>query len=91
MISNHIEFFEVVVLMLRYSAGFMAKKDVVNYYFVGPIATAMHCLFIERKKPDERKKIFMQLEERTNNFMKENFWPFGHVSRRYNLKWKKYF
>jgi 1-acyl-sn-glycerol-3-phosphate acyltransferase len=64
LISNHIGFFEVVVLMSQFSAGFMAKKDVANYYFVGPIATAMHCLFINRESSDSRKEIFDQLEER---------------------------
>ena len=45
-ISNHIGFFDVVVLMATYSVGLMAKIDVKDYYFVGPIATAMHCLYI---------------------------------------------
>ena len=73
LISNHIGFFEVVVLMAYYSAGFMAKKEVADYYFVGPISTAMHCLFIEREKADERKKIFDQLEERQKLFYEGKF------------------
>ena len=96
LVSNHIGFFEVVVLMSRYSAGFMAKKDVANYYFVGPIATAMHCLFIERKKADERKKIFDQLEERQKLFYEGKFlaplamFPEGTTSSGRNIfKFKK--
>ena len=73
LISNHIGFFEVVVLMARYSAGLMAKNEVADYYFVGPIATAMHCLFIEREKEDQRKKIFDQLEERQKKFYEGKF------------------
>ena len=73
LISNHIGFFEVVVLMSQFSAGFMAKKDVANYYFVGPIATAMHCLFINRESSDSRKEIFDQLEERQKLFYDGKF------------------
>ena len=96
LISNHIGFFEVVVLMAKYSAGLMAKKDVADYYFVGPISTAMHCLFIEREKAEERKKIFDQLEERQKLFYQGKFlaplamFPEGTTSCGRNiLKFKK--
>ena len=73
LISNHIGFFEVVVLMARYSAGLIAKKDVKDYYFVGPIATGMHCLYIERENKDSRHKILEQLEERQKLFYEGKF------------------
>lgn len=73
LISNHIGFFEVVAFMSLFSAGFMAKKDVANYYFVGPIATAMHCLYVDRLNEDSRKKIFDQLEERQKAFYEGKF------------------
>ena len=72
-ISNHIGFFDVVVLMAKYSVGLMAKIDVKDYYFVGPIATAMHCLYIRRESSEERKKIFDQLEERQKLFYEGKF------------------
>ena len=72
-ISNHIGFFDVVVLMAKYSVGLMAKIDVKDYYFVGPIATAMHCLYIKRESSEERKKIFDQLEERQKLFYEGKF------------------
>ena len=72
-ISNHIGFFDVVVLMAKYSVGLMAKIDVKDYYFVGPIATAMHCLYIERESSVERKKLFDQLEERQKLFYEGKF------------------
>lgn len=72
-ISNHIGFFDVVVLMAKYSVGLMAKIDVKDYYFVGPIATAMHCLYIKRESSEERKKIFEQLEERQKLFYEGKF------------------
>ena len=95
-VSNHIGFFEVVVLMAKYSAGLMAKKVVADYYFVGPISTAMHCLFIEREKAEERKKIFDQLEERQKLFYQGKFlaplamFPEGTTTcGRHILKFKK--
>ena len=94
--SNHIGFFDVVVLMAKYSAGLMAKKEVADYYFVGPIATAMHCLFIERENKSDREKIFQQLEERQKLFYEGKFlaplamFPEGTTSCGRNiLKFKK--
>lgn len=96
LISNHIGFFEVVALMSKFSAGLMAKKDVANYYFVGPIATAMHCLFINRESSDSRKEIFNQLEERQKLFYNGKFlaplamFPEGTTTcGRHILKFKK--
>jgi len=95
-ISNHIGFFDVVVLMAKYSVGLMAKIDVKDYYFVGPIATAMHCLYIQRESSEERKKIFDQLEERQKLFYEGKFlaplclFPEGTTSCGRNiLKFKK--
>ena len=95
-ISNHIGFFDVVVLMAKYSVGFMAKIDVKDYYFVGPIATAMHCLYIKRESSEERKKIFDQLEERQKLFYEGKFlaplamFPEGTTTSGRNiLKFKK--
>ena len=95
-ISNHLGFFDVVVLMAKYSVGLMAKIDVKDYYFVGPIATAMHCLYIQRESSEERKKIFDQLEERQKLFYEGKFlaplclFPEGTTSCGRNiLKFKK--
>ena len=95
-ISNHTGFFDVVVLMATYSVGLMAKIDVKDYYFVGPIATAMHCLYIKRESSEERKKIFEQLEERQKLFYEGKFlaplcmFPEGTTSCGRNiLKFKK--
>ena len=95
-ISNHTGFFDVVVLMAKYSVGLMAKIDVKDYYFVDPIATAMHCLYIKRESLEERKKIFEQLEERQKLFYEGKFlaplclFPEGTTSCGRNiLKFKK--
>ena len=71
--SNHIGFFDIVVLMATYSVGLMAKIDIKDYYFVGPIATAMHWLYIKRESSEERKKIFDQLEVRQKFFYEGKF------------------
>lgn len=75
LISNHIGFFEVVYFMAYHSAGFIAKKEVANYYFVGPIATAMHCLYVDRENENSRKMIFDQLEKRQKGFYKGEYLP----------------
>ena len=67
-ISNHTGFFEVVICMALYSGGFIAKKEVENYWFVGKIAKAIHCLFIDRTSEADRKEIFEKLEERQQGF-----------------------
>ena len=77
-ISNHIGFFDVVVLMAKYTVGLMAKIDVKDYYFVGPIATAMHCLYIKRKAPKKGKKYLTNWKNDRNYFTKGNsshLWP----------------
>lgn len=73
LISNHIGFFEVVAQMARWSAGFMAKDEVANYFFVGPISQAMHCLFVNRREEATRKYMFEQLEERQKLYYEGKF------------------
>lgn len=95
-ISNHTGFFEIVVLMAMYSAGFIAKKGIKNYYFVGPIATAIHCLYVDREDESARKMIFEQLEKRQKEYYNGKFlapldiFPEGTTTNgRYILKFKR--
>ena len=74
-ISNHIGFFEVVICMYLYSSGFMAKKSIVNYWFVGPIAIGLHCLFVDRDSEEGKKNIFNLLLERQKNFYDGKYLP----------------
>ena len=67
-VSNHIGFFEVVLGMSLYAPGFIAKKDIKDYYFIGPISRAIHCLFVDRENQNEKKKIFDSLLERQQSF-----------------------
>lgn len=73
LISNHTGFFEIVTMMALFSAGFISKKEIADYYWVGPIATAMHCLYVDRESEEARKLIFQQLAERQKKFYDEKF------------------
>ena len=56
-ISNHIGFFEVVFNMVKYVPGFIAKKEIEDYYFIGPIAQGLNCLFCKRESAEARQQI----------------------------------
>ena len=56
-ISNHIGFYEVVFNMLKYVPGFIAKKEIEDYYFIGPIAQGLNCLFCKRESAEARQQI----------------------------------
>ena len=66
--SNHLGFFEVVLCMALYAPGFMAKKDVENYYFIGPISSGLNCFFVNRKNEKDKKIIFDLLLQRQQSF-----------------------
>jgi 1-acyl-sn-glycerol-3-phosphate acyltransferase len=75
-ICNHIGFFEVIYNMAFNATGFIAKKEVESFPFVGVIAKAIKCLFVNRENEQSRKKIFEELEERQKNFYnKKSFAP----------------
>jgi lysophosphatidylcholine acyltransferase/lyso-PAF acetyltransferase len=71
MISNHIGFYEIIYNMVYNYTGFIAKKDVANYYFVGVLAKGINCLFVDRESEESRKKIFDELEERQKLYYKK--------------------
>ena len=43
--------------MIKYQCGFIAKKAIKNYYFIGQIATQIGCLFVDRENNEEKKNI----------------------------------
>lgn len=71
--SNHIGFFEVVLCMALYSPGFIAKKAVENYFFIGPISSGLNCLFVDRESGKDKKIIFDSLLSRQKSFYEETF------------------
>ena len=66
--SNHIGFFEIVLCMALYSPGFMAKKTIADYYFIGPISCGLNCLFVDRESEKDKKKNYELLLERQKVF-----------------------
>ena len=95
-ISNHLGFYDVVVNMIINSSGFIAKSDVENYCFVGPIAKGINCLFVKRDSQENRDKVFEILEERQKKFYEGKLlsplclFPEGTTtSGRHILKFKK--
>ena len=71
--SNHLGFFEVVLCMALYSPGFMAKKDIENYCFIGPISSGLNCFFVDRTSEKDKKLIFDLLLQRQKSFCDKNF------------------
>ena len=71
--SNHLGFFEVVLCMALYAPGFMAKKDIQNYCFIGPISSGLNCFFVDRKSKKDKKIIFDLLLKRQQSFYNGTF------------------
>ena len=72
-ISNHLGFFEIVLCMALYAPGFIAKKDIENYYFIGQISSGLNCFFVERKSQKDKKIIFDLLLQRQQSFYDGSF------------------
>ena len=72
-ISNHLGFFEVVLCMALYAPGFIAKKDIENYYFIGQISSGLNCIFVDRKSQKDKKIIFDLLLKRQQSFYDRTF------------------
>lgn len=69
--SNHISFFEIVICMALYAPGFMAKKSVEDYLIIGPISSAINCLYVDRTNQKDKKKVFDLLLSRQKSFYEE--------------------
>jgi hypothetical protein len=59
--------------MALYAPGFMAKSAVENFWFVGPIASGLKSLFVNRQSEDDKKKIFDSLLQRQKAFYDQTF------------------
>lgn len=56
-ISNHISWVEILYYMKRYSAGFISKASVKDFFMIGLIAKKINCLFLDRTNEQERETI----------------------------------
>ena len=93
---NHFGFFETVYCMAKFGVGFIAKKELKNFWFVGPIAEAINCLFVQREDNNDRIKIFKTLEQRQKDYYNDvinstlAIFPEGTTTNgNYCLKFKK--
>ena len=43
--------------MEKYIPGFIAKREIKDYYFIGPMAMGLNCLFVNRESSEARKQI----------------------------------
>ena len=56
-ISNHINgFMDVLSIKVMFYPAFVAKKSVKSYPWIGHIATAMDCIFLDRAGTADQKK-----------------------------------
>ena len=93
---NHIGFYDVISNMYLHASGFIAKDAVSRYWFIGPIAKSINCLFVKRENEASRHLIFDQLYERQIKFMEGKYlaplvlFPEGTTTSGRNiLKFKK--
>ena len=94
--SNHIGFFDVILVLYLYQPGFIAKKMVQDYPFFGSVAKGINCLFVDRESETARKKIMDDIYIRQKNYMeKKSLTPLAifaegtTTSNRHILKFKK--
>ena len=95
-ISNHIGFFDVLLVLYLFQTGFIAKITVKDYPIIGSIAQGINCLFVNRENEEARKKIMDDIYIRQKNYMEGNLlvplaiFPEGTTtSNRHILKFKK--
>ena len=94
--SNHIGFFDVILVLHLHQPGFIAKMTVKNYPLFGSVARGIHCLFVNRESESARKKIMDDIYTRQKNFIEKQsltplaIFPEGTTtSNRHILKFKK--
>lgn len=57
MISNHVNWFDIFYLTMGYAPlSFVTKAEVKKWPFVGILARARQCVFVDRNCEEARKK-----------------------------------
>jgi 1-acyl-sn-glycerol-3-phosphate acyltransferase len=56
-ISNHISWVEILYFLKKFSAGFISKASVKDFFMIGLIAKKIDCLFLDRTNKEERDNI----------------------------------
>ena len=95
-ISNHIGFFDVLLVLYLFQTGFIAKITIKDYPFFGSVARGINCLFVNRENESARKKIMDDIYIRQKNLLEGKslaplaIFPEGTTtSNRHILKFKK--
>eukprot|EP00004_Rigifila_ramosa_P028001 TRINITY_DN9344_c0_g1_i1.p1 TRINITY_DN9344_c0_g1~~TRINITY_DN9344_c0_g1_i1.p1 ORF type:complete len:307 (+),score=77.09 TRINITY_DN9344_c0_g1_i1:37-921(+) len=60
LVSNHISYIDITVLMSIFHPSFIAKSGVKSAPLVGFIAQCMQCLFVDRSKPNNTTEIIRE-------------------------------
>ena len=70
-ISNHIGFFDIILITSLYAPGFVARKSIKDVVLIGTIARSLKCILIDREDPNSRKNVFDSILEWQNSFYNE--------------------
>ena len=54
-IANHVCWMDILIGMVIFFPSFVSKKSIKKYPFVGMIATALDCVFLDRAGTKEEK------------------------------------
>ena len=83
-ISNHISWTDIVFYLAHpKSFGFVSNHKVKDFCFIGPIATIIQCIFVDRSSKQSKQQCFVDLKERIEN-IKEN--PTGKTQQKLFFK-----
>ena len=94
-IGNHTVFMDILIHMYRQPPSHVAKAAVENLPFIGSIASACGCLYLDRGDGDSRKDMFTQIAERQQECEKGIYPPLiiypegGTSNGTHLLKFKK--
>jgi len=94
-ISNHATFMDIILHMYRQPPSHISKAGVRHIPFVGSIAAAVGCLFIERSDKGQRKDLIEQIADRQIESEKGLFPPLilypegGTTNGTHLIKFKK--
>jgi 1-acyl-sn-glycerol-3-phosphate acyltransferase len=63
-LANHVSYMDTVVLGALFDASFVAKKEVLQWPFIGTIAKSAGCIFVDRKNLQSRVRVLREVSAR---------------------------
>jgi Acyltransferase len=64
-IMNHVCFMDILIGLVHFFPSFVAKRSIKSYPFVGSVARAIDCVFLDRAGTKEEKiAVAKQIEDR---------------------------